>query len=113
MGGLKKLDIACLSLAVIGAVVWIMTKRPEVALYVGIFLEFLGFVPIFKKSYLYPKTENLLSWFIATFAAFINILAITRFSFNIAFYPLLILLSDAVVTSLLIIGLKFKSNLTN
>lgn len=107
MGGFEKLDIACLTLAFIGAVLWFLTKRAEAALYIGIFLEFLGFIPVFKKSYLFPKTENSLSWAIATFAAFLNVFAITSIAFNIAFYPVLILLSDALVISLLTIRPKF------
>lgn len=110
MGGLGRLDIACLLLALVAAVTWAITKNPELALYAGVFLEFIGFIPVFKKSYFMPKTENLLSWSIAAFAAFLNALAITNFKFSIAFYPILILISDAAVVFLLIIRPLFKND---
>lgn len=110
MGGFGKLDIVCLSLAAIAAALWAVTKQPQVALYLSIFLEFLGFVTVIKKSYLFPKTENALAWEIAAFAQMLNIFAVTSFVFDIAFYPTFIFVLDLIVVYLLVIHPKTNKN---
>ncbi len=102
MGGLNKLDIACLTGAVIGIILWIITKNPTTTLYISIFLEVLGFIPTFKKSYLYPKTENTLSWSIAAIASTLNLLAVTSFRPEIFLYPIYLFLSDGGMAILLL-----------
>lgn len=102
MGGFNKLDIICLSGAAIGVFLWISTKNPLTALYLSIFVEILGFIPTFKKSYLYPQTENTLAWSIAIVAAFLNLFAINSLKPEIIIYPIYLLLGDGSVAFLLL-----------
>ncbi len=103
VGGSSRLDIVCLLGAATGVFLWIITKNPLTALYLSIFVEFLGLVPTIKKSYIYPKTENTLSWSIASFGSFLNLFAITSFKPEIALYPIYLFLGDIVVVLLLVL----------
>lgn len=100
-GGSSRLDIVCLSLAVMAIVLWIMTRNPLSALYLSIFAEFMGLVPTIKKSYLYPNTESKLAWFIGFAGSALNLLAITTFVWHIALYPLYVFLGDFIIVVLL------------
>jgi len=116
MGGFNKLDLICLFGAATGIVLWIITKNPATALFISIFIEFLGLVPTLKKSYLYPKTENTFAWSIAALAAIFNIFAITSFRPEIAVYPFYILLGDGTVALLLLfptLRLRHKHHLVS
>jgi len=102
MGGFSKLDMICIGGAVLGIVGWITTKDPAIALYLSIFSEFLGYVPLFKKSYLHPRTENTLSWVIGLVASCLNVFALTSTQFNVVLYPVYVVLCDGLVVSLLV-----------
>lgn len=104
MGGLGKLDIICLGGAFVGIIVWLATDNPAIALYASITAEFLGYVPLFKKAYLHPETENTLSWILGLIAACLNLFALTTLRLDIALYPMYVVLSDGTVVGLLILS---------
>ncbi len=102
MGGFQRLDVVCLTGAVIGLILWAVTENPLTALYVSIFIEVLGWIPTIKKTYLYPQTENLATWLIALCAASVNLFAITEFALKIYLYPVYVLISDVIMVSLIV-----------
>jgi hypothetical protein len=102
MGGFGKLDITCLSGAFIGIIFWIVTDNPAIALYVSIAAELLGWIPLLKKTYSQPETENTLSWVIGAIAACLNLFALTTLRFDIALYPIYVVISEGLVALLLI-----------
>lgn len=104
MGGFGRLDIICLSGALIGAIAWLATDNPAIALYTSIASEFLGYIPLFEKAYLHPKTENTFSWVLGLLAACLNLFALTTLRLDIALYPIYVVVSDGIVVSLLIIS---------
>jgi hypothetical protein len=102
VGGIAKLDIICLIGALIGIILWISTKNPLTALYIGVAIEFLGTVPTFKKAYFQPETEDTLAWVIDNIGAFINLFALTSFSLHLLIYPLWNIIGGTAVTILLL-----------
>jgi hypothetical protein len=102
MDGYKSLDIGCLIGAITGAILWIATKNPVLALYSVIVAEIFGLVPTLKKSYLYPQTESTMSWTIAAVGSMINLFALTSLKPQIAVYPIYLFLADASVALLLL-----------
>ena len=101
MGGFNPFDIACLIGATIGITLWIITKNPHTALYLGIFSEVLGLIPTLKKSYLHPDTENTLSWSIAVVGSALNLFALTSWRPEISVYPIYFFIGDLLVALLL------------
>ncbi|HSW90638.1 MAG TPA: hypothetical protein VLH84_02620 [Patescibacteria group bacterium] len=104
MGGLSRLDIICLSGALIGVLAWVVTDNPAIALYASITSEFLGYVPLFKKAYIHPETESTLSWILGLLAACLNLFALTTLRLDIALYPMYVVFSDGLVVALLILS---------
>ena len=102
MGGWNKFDFVCITGAAFGIFFWILTKNPEIALYISIVIEILGFLPTIKKSYLYPETENTIAWSIAGIAAISNLFAITSLRPEIFLYPIYLFLGDGIVALLLL-----------
>ncbi len=102
MGGFNKFDIICLGGATLGMLLWIITKNPLTALYLAVFSEFLGWVPTVKKVYLFPETENTLSWSIGAVATLLNLFALTSLKPEISLYPIYLFLGEFIITFLLL-----------
>lgn len=103
MGGTSKLDLWCLGLAAIAIVLWLTTKDPLLTLCTGIIAGKLGYIPVIKKSYLQPETENNLSWIMIASASFLNICALTSLKFEIAIVPITSFVVQIIVVTLLVL----------
>lgn len=109
VGGTNTLDLFCIASALFGLILWFITKNPLTALYLNIGIEFLGFVPTIKKSYLLPKTEDTLAWNLALVGSFVNLFAIEKWDFHIYLYPIFVLVMDILVSTLLLFPkVRFK-----
>ncbi len=101
-GGLNYLDTVCLCGAALGLLLWKITDSPEIALYMNIAVDALGFLPTLKKAYLQPASENKPAWIIGTSATIINLLAINSWQVSIALYPIYLVLFNSAVTIMLL-----------
>ncbi|HEY4964056.1 MAG TPA: hypothetical protein VIH90_05155 [Candidatus Saccharimonadales bacterium] len=102
MGGVSHFDIGCFLLALVGIIIWISTKNALIALYFSTFVMLLGYLPTFKKAYLLPKTENRLSWVLATMASVLNLFALTTLMPSISLLPIAGMVADVLVVYLLL-----------
>jgi hypothetical protein len=109
MGGASKLDLSCLVIAAVAIVLWIITNDPVVALYSSVLAYLLGHLPVVKKSWLQPWTENTLSWGLTFIAASLNVAALTSLSPHLSLFPLVSVFFDTLIFLLLIIARSKKS----
>lgn len=110
MGGLSKLDISCLGIAAIAIVLWVTTNDPALAVYASLVASTIAYIPIVKKSYLLPDTENTLSWTLYAIAVLFNVLALTTLDPVIALTPMISLLFSGTIAVLLLSPRKRKTN---
>lgn len=104
-GKWEKLDKWCLAGALISAVVWYLSSSALLVLLINIFMDFIGLLPTIKKSYLRPAGEDRTAWTLESFAGLLNVFAIERWTFSIAFYPIYLLLINGTITLLLYLPL--------
>jgi len=111
VGGAQRLDLFCLVGAILGVVCWVLTKNPQVALYLSMLASGFGFVPTIKKAYLHPETEDALAWSLSGVAAILNVLAISNWALYNYSYPLFMLLFDGMIAILAVFPklLRYKS----
>jgi len=102
MGGWAKSDIVCMGLAVIGIVVWQVTKNPVYGLYFGILADFMGMLPTILKTYRYPETEMWQFFGIDALAGTFNFLALSSFAPATFSYPLYLVFINGVIAILAI-----------
>lgn len=82
----KPFDYACLVLAIIGMILWWLSKDANVAIIFAILADGLAAAPTIKKAYLQPNSESWQAFALATLGFFIGILAIQKWDFaNYAF----------------------------
>lgn len=108
MGGLAKLDISCLIIAAIAIILWLTTNNPTLAVYASLVASTIAFVPIVKKSYLYPDTENTLSWTLYAVAVLLNVCALTSLNPAIVLPPVVSLVFSGTIAVLLLVPRKRK-----
>lgn len=101
MGGTSKLDLYCLGLALIVGIVWLTTKNAALALYMSILAKTIAYIPLVRKTYLHPKTENKLSWGMAFAADVLNLFALTSLTPHISLFPIFEVMSSGVIMLLL------------
>lgn len=108
MGGFNKLDISCLIIAAIAIILWLTTDNPSLAVYASLVASSIAFLPVIKKSYLFPDTENTLSWTLYATAVLLNVCALTSLSPAIALPPVVSLVFSSIIAVLLLLPRKRK-----
>lgn len=110
MGGLSKLDVGCLGIAAIAIILWVTTSDAGLAVYASLVASSVAYIPVLKKSFLQPGTENTLSWSIYSTAAILNVCALTTIDPVISLTPIVsLILSTTIVIFLLLPRKHIKS----
>ncbi len=106
-GGLKeKTDLICLFGATFSIILWIIFNNPVVALVASLVVNSFAIIPTIKKSYLRPEGEDFWAWFVTSLADSLNMFAVERFTFAILVYPIYMLVSDLMITCILLLRKK-------
>ncbi len=66
---ITKFDWFCLAFGLVGVASWIVTNNPLGAVIIAVITDLLGFLPTFRKSFLKPWEETLVTYF-GSFVAF-------------------------------------------
>lgn len=106
-------DIFCVSLAVVGIILWLSTDQPNLAIVFSILADSLGFMPTLIKSFHHPDTESPYLFLLGSINSFIALAIITKWDFQHLAFPVYITIAD-IVALLLIhfqLGPKIKSHL--
>jgi hypothetical protein len=106
MGGYNRLDLICLAIAAVAIYLWLTTQNPVVALYTSILASKISYLPIIKKSYYQPETENKLSWAMVAFASTLNLFALTSMELKITLLPVLAAFFQGLIFILLVLPMK-------
>ena len=101
-GGSTPLDRGCFAGAGAGLLFWWWFNSPVVALVMTLGVDFAGAVPTIKKAYLAPHTEDRLAWALFIAGNAFNLLAVDRWEFAIAIYPVYMFLASGTIAALVL-----------
>jgi hypothetical protein len=96
------MDMVCLSIALVGVVVWQTTGQPLVGLYASIIADLAGNIPALIKTYHYPLTEDWRFYTMDVVAALCNSLAATTLSLGALSYPLYLMVINGAFSALIL-----------
>lgn len=105
-GGWTPFDRFCLFACFVSIVFWKISHSSTVTLFASILIDFFGLLPTIKKAYLDPKSEDRTAWSVTSLSNFLNILAVSSWTFVIGFYPVYMFLVNGLVTALLFLRNK-------
>jgi hypothetical protein len=90
-------DIICLGAALGSALLWWLFDTPLYTLLINIAIDFLGLLPTIYKTYKKPSTESQSAWIMDAAASILALLAVREWSFDIAIYPVYLLLTNCLI----------------
>lgn len=100
-GGWNRLEVACLLLAGLSVIGWVLTGSPMVTLGINLLLAFLGAIPTFRNVYYHADTEPPLAWRLFLLSNVLNLLAIQHWSWSSAAYPVYAVFTAGLVNALI------------
>jgi len=111
---IKKLDIVCGALALVGLVLWLITRSGNMAIVFSIIADALASMPTLIKSWHNPETESVSAYFLGILNIFIGLLVIKVWHFENYAFLVYILIVTVILTILIQfkIGALFKKNAT-
>jgi hypothetical protein len=101
---IRRIDYACGVMSVVGTVTWLVTRNGILAISAAIAADFMAGVPTLMKSWTHPETETVHSYVGAVISMAIVLLTVEHWTFDVAAFPLFILLMGSVLV--VVIGLE-------
>jgi hypothetical protein len=98
----NRFDRLCILGALASLILWLLLRSPQVALVINLIIDLCGALPTMRNARRRPQDEDLTSWLIFTVGNGLNVLAVDRWTWEIASYPLYITCANAIVLFLLL-----------
>lgn len=96
----SKFDKMCFGFTIFTILLWVITKNPFLVLILNLLINFVGFLPTIYKMYLKLGKESTLAWGFFFFSGIANILAIEKWTIDIALFPVYFLIINTITFSL-------------
>ncbi len=104
--GIVALDWWCLIGALLGVVLWQVTNNPFTAIIFVILTDALACVPTFRKGYLKPNEETVLTYGIGVLANILALFAFESINPTTVLYPIFIVVINIALVAMLLIRRK-------
>lgn len=92
--------------AIIAIFIYIFTKNAVLSVLLAATIDFLAFLPTFRKSYLKPYDEPTLTYFFSFLSFLFSLGALQTYSFVTLFYPSTLVVTNSVFVFYLLIRRK-------
>ena len=99
---ITRFDTICLFSALFTIIIWIITKDALYAVLLISVIDFMAFVPTYRKGYKEPNSETVSNYFISALASSFAILALSAYSFTNVFYLATLVCTNIVFAFLLL-----------
>lgn len=90
-------DVVCGALAIIALILYVLTNNLTISIIFAVLSDALAYLPTLKKSWSFPESESVTTYL----GGFINnifaLLIITKWDFNIYFFPAYLVFSNLLV----------------
>jgi hypothetical protein len=96
MWKIRRIDYACGAMSVVGTVIWLVTRNGVLGISAAIAADFLAGIPTLMKSWTHPETETVHSYIGAVLSMIILLLTIDHWTFEVAAFPVFILIIGSV-----------------
>jgi len=105
-GGITKLNIFCLFLALVGIVLWKTTSSPLLALLAVLIADAIGALLIVVKSYKEPHSETIIMWILGLVASIFMGLSVGKIDYALLAWPMYLFIANISIVSAIILGKK-------
>lgn len=103
---ITKFDTILLMLALLCIPLYLWVENKVYALLFVVFIDFLWYIPTYRKTYNDPYSEDLFVWSITNVKYVIAFFALASYSFETAFYIIFLIVANALLMFLIIFRRK-------
>jgi hypothetical protein len=89
--------------ALLGLVLWLISKNPLTAVILVSITDFLGFVPTFRKSFHKPQEETAKLYAMSVLKLTVSLFALGSFNFTTALYPSSLIVTNVAFVAMVLI----------
>lgn len=108
----SKFDYVCLLLSAVSIILYLKFRNIGFAITLNVLSDMFAYLPTLIKTYNYPKQENLLSWILYLLGYIFGLFAISKWTYDIAIYPVYLVFFGIIMCSLILRGrLKKDQNI--
>lgn len=103
---ITRFDTWCLLGAICAIIVWIVQKNPLFSVILITIIDFIGFVPTYRKSWVNPNSETAALYIMSATSNLFGIFAIAQYSVTSTLYVASLVLTNAVCVVILLFRRK-------
>lgn len=92
--------------AILGLILWLITKNPLTAVVLVSGTDFLGFIPTFRKSYYKPHEETAKLYAMSVSKLVFALFALGSYNFTTVLYPASLIVTNAAFVTMVLIRRK-------
>jgi len=108
---ITRIDRMSFIAAMIAIGLWLITNEPLLSILLGILIDALGFIPTFRKSFVHPFQETIITWFLNGLKFVFALFAFEKFTLLSAIYPVYLVLGNWTLVLLLLIRRRQIKNI--
>jgi len=96
-------DTFCLLGAICAILVWVFLKDPLYSVILVTAIDFVGFIPTYRKGYFDPQSETVSLYVLSAVSNLLNLLAIGSYTVTTTLYVASLVITNVVCVSILLI----------
>ncbi len=102
-------DSLCLSAAIIVIFVWLFQKDPTLSVILITLIDFMAFLPTYRKGFTEPKTETISTYLISAISNFFALFAVENYSIVTSLYITSLVITNIILVLILVFRRKILS----
>jgi len=99
-------DTLCLIGAVVAIGIWVFAHNVTLSIVLVTIIDFLGFLPTYRKGYEEPHSETLLLYVCSALSSLFSLLSITQYSIESSLYVISLVISNVVFIGIVFVRRK-------
>ncbi|OGZ67301.1 MAG: hypothetical protein A3D34_00860 [Candidatus Staskawiczbacteria bacterium RIFCSPHIGHO2_02_FULL_33_16] len=100
---ITKFDTTILIIALLSIIVWRQMQNPLLAVFIVSAIDFLGYLPSFRKTFEEPWTETVTSWLVFSFTNILIIFSLSEYNFLTLTYLITITIGNIILITICLI----------
>lgn len=100
------LDWLSLLGAGVAIIFWLLTKGPLLSVILVSLIDAIGFIPTFRKSYVKPNEETLITYASSVVKYLLSLISLTNFSLITTIFPISLILTNGLFVIMVLVRRK-------
>jgi hypothetical protein len=105
---ITKFDTVMLFFALLAVVVWFQLHNPLLAVFMATAIDFIGYIPSFRKSFQDPWSESVVVWSVFTIAGLLAILSLNEYNLLTLTYLVITEIANLILIGICLVRRRYS-----